>query len=269
VLALGLLLTAILASFLLYVVNSKSRELEFHKQLDVQSAKDSLLSLASHQLRTPATGVKQYVGMVLEGYAGDISDEQRTMLHKANESNERQLSIINQILRLSRLETERIILNKASTNIGELVHDVVSEQQHQLQNKRISILVTEDDIHADVDEPYFRMVIENLVSNAAKYSREKANIAIHVSKTDADLILKVTDDGIGIPQEDFDKLFKLFTRLDNEMSLQVGGTGIGLYIDKLIVDLHGGQISVDSEVGKGSTFTVTVPLRVSSGDLVL
>lgn len=260
ILALGIITSALLALFLLYVIRNKELEIDLRKTIDVQKAKENLLSLASHQLRTPATGVKQYLGLVLDGYAGTITMEQREMLEKANESNERQLSIVNQILKISKLENKRISLILTLTDPVELTLDVISEQGALLENKKINVVSPPKPILVALDVTYFRMVIENLINNAAKYSHDGAQITVSFAVDDGNFLMRVQDTGIGIDASDFDTLFEAFTRIDNEFSFSVSGTGIGLYIEKMIVDLHEGTIDVESEVGVGTTFIVSIPI---------
>lgn len=262
---LGIILSALVASFLLYIIKSKAREVELQKQLEIESAKDGLLSLASHQLRTPATSVKQYIGMVREGYVGEITPEQEEMLSKANESNERQLAIVNQILSLSQLESKTPTLNKRPIDLVNLVNDVVRDEAFVLNSKKVSVKSESDQIPVVVDNSYLRMVIENLLTNASKYSRDGANIDIRLFEDDEYAYVEVKDSGIGIDPKDFEDLFVLFHRVDNELSLNVSGTGIGLYVSKLIVDLHSGKIDVKSKPGEGSVFTVSLPKNIEDG----
>ncbi len=258
-LILGLVLSLLISLFLLFVIKSKSREIELEKQLDIDSAKEDLISLASHQLRTPATSVKQYLGLVLEGYVGDITKEQEMMLTKANESNERQLAVVNQILNLSKLDNNSVTLKKIQVDLISLANDVILDQTLLLSDMDVTVKPKESKIFADVDPLYMRMVIENLVTNAAKYSSTSTNIDIEISESQEEFCVAIRDYGIGIESEDLDNLFVLFNRIDNDLTTNISGTGIGLYISKLIVNLHGGTIEVESVIGEGSTFKVCLP----------
>lgn len=258
-LILGFVLSLLISLFLLFVIKSKSREIELEKQLDIDSAKEDLISLASHQLRTPATSVKQYLGLVLEGYVGDITKEQEMMLTKANESNERQLAVVNQILNLSKLDNNSVTLKKIQVDLISLANDVILDQTLLLSDMDVTVKPKESKIFADVDPLYMRMVIENLVTNAAKYSSTSTNIDIEISESQEEFCVAIRDYGIGIESEDLDNLFVLFNRIDNDLTTNISGTGIGLYISKLIVNLHGGTIEVESVIGEGSTFKVCLP----------
>ncbi len=109
------------------------------------------------------------------------------------------------------------------------------------------------------DEASIRMVVENLISNASKYSHPGSVVKVKTGIKNRQIFIAVTDKGVGIAEEDFNKLFKKFSRIDNDLSLQVGGSGIGLYIDKVLIELHGGRIDVESRLGKGATFTIYLP----------
>jgi signal transduction histidine kinase len=251
----------LLSAFIFIVMRSRSRELAYQKQLDVQHAKDELLSLASHQLRTPATGVKQYLGIVLEGYTGDITKEQRQMLQKANASNERQLEIVNQLLHVTRLETGRLVLRFANFNVTNLLEDIINEQKETIKSRGQTFSTTKpkEPVFIQGDEQYLRMAIENLVSNASKYTFTDGSISASLVEAPDRVTISVSDTGVGIDPDDQGKLFQKFSRIDNELSVQAGGSGIGLYLTKEVIELHGGTIRVDSEPNSGSTFTVTLP----------
>jgi signal transduction histidine kinase len=263
ILATGLLLSTLFGLFILYATQSRSREINYRKQLELQDAKDELLSLASHQLRTPATGVKQYIGMLLEGYIGTVPKKQRDILSKAYQSNERQLEIVNQILHIARIEAGRLPIDKQFFDFSNLVKQIASEQKPAFRERKqkISTSIPKRPLVIEGDQQYLAMVIENLLTNASKYTHEKGTINLKVSASNDLAVLEVKDSGVGIALEDMDKLFQKFSRIDNELSVSSGGTGIGLYLAKLIVELHNGTVDVTSTPGKGSTFRVKLPLK--------
>lgn len=260
----GLLASIVLAGVVWLLISSREFLLNRQKQQEVQSAKDDLLSLASHQLRTPATVVKQYVGMLLQGYGGDLSQKQTGMLKHAYDSNERQLQIINQLLYVARLDAGRITLHKEKADVRELLDQVFHEQmvESKQRHQKLFYRQPKKPVTAEVDPQYFHMAIDNLVSNAVKYTPERGSITMSVKKTDDEVTVSVQDNGIGIDEDRQKIIFDKFTRLENEMAADVSGSGIGLYLTDQIVNLHGGHISVSSNPGKGSTFTVHLPLNV-------
>jgi PAS domain S-box-containing protein len=227
---------------------------------ELNTSKDEFIALASHQLRTPATGVKQYLGMILEGYAGEVLPTQEEFLRQAYRSNERQLNTINDLLQIAQINAGKIILNTQECDVVPLVKAVADEQQSNLKRRRQTISFSMP--HAAVvwaDPLRMRMVLDNLVDNASKYSHEHTHIVITVRVLGDTVEISVADQGVGIDEADFAKLFQKFSRIDNPLSLVVGGNGLGLYMVKKLVDAHGGTIEVASAVGSGTTFTLQLP----------
>lgn len=229
--------------------------------LTLNKAKDEFISLASHQLRTPATGVKQYVGMLLEGYGGKVTQQQRSMLTHAYESNERQLAIVDDLLKVAQLDAGKVQLQKEKVNVVVLLRNVLHEQASKFAERKQTVIFTPGRraITAVIDSHRMRMVLENIIDNASKYTPAHKHIEVSLSKTNQIVTIIVKDEGVGIDQKDIKKIFHKFSRLDNPLSVSVGGSGLGLYWVEKIVDLHGGSVEVESEADKGSTFTVKVP----------
>jgi signal transduction histidine kinase len=229
--------------------------------LAVNKSKDEFIALASHQLRTPATGVKQYVGMLLEGYAGQLTDEQKLLLESAYRSNERQLHIVNDILRVAQVDLNKVTMYQQPTELGQLLDDILAEQQVEFSSRQQQLLYDKPDrpIQAKLDTDHFRMAIGNIISNAAKYTPDGKKITVKLGATGATVFVAISDQGVGISTADQAKLFQKFSRIDNPLSVQAGGSGLGLYLANKIIEQHGGTISVDSQLQHGTTFTITVP----------
>ena len=227
---------------------------------DIARAKDELLSLASHQLRTPATGVKQYMGMVLQGFAGTIKPNQEELLTKAYKSNERQLRVINDILHLAKLDLGRIVLAKTRFDLSELIKDVADEQEQEIISSRLTLsLKTLKSAPIYADKHMLRMVIENLLSNAIKYTDPGGKVSVELTRQDKEYFITIEDTGVGIDEDDIQLLFKQFSRLRNSRSHLVTGTGVGLYLAKHLTQLHDGDITVESKLGEGSSFIIIIP----------
>jgi len=259
----GIVIALIIASVSGMMFRSRYRRLIYQKEQDVNFAKDELLSLASHQLRTPATGVKQYLGMVLQGFAGDLSSQQRTYLERAYSSNNRQLHVINDILHLAKLEAGRIVLAERKFDLADMIREVVDEQKDDAGKGEVSLQLQAPPRGVVVgDSHMLRMVVENLVSNAIKYTPPKGKVTVRLVQRGKSWVFTVKDTGVGIADKDLGKLFKQFSRIANARSDFVTGTGIGLYLAHHLVVLHGGSIGVSSTEGKGSTFTVRLPRKV-------
>lgn len=232
------------------------------KQLvELNNSKDEFISVASHQLRTPATGVKQYIGMLLEGYGGKLRTEQTKMLQTAYESNERQLRIIDDLLKIAHVDAGKVTLMKTKSDMVDLLEDIIDEQADKFKQKRQGITFKHQskEVVATIDPGRMRMVLENLIDNASKYSPEGKSITVELKEAAGQILIVVADQGVGIAKKDLPQLFQKFSRLDNALSTLVGGTGLGLYWVKKIVTLHNGTITVESIPNKGSTFTITLP----------
>jgi PAS domain S-box-containing protein len=247
----------------LAVAAAESLSEEQARLVELSRSKDEFISLASHQLRTPATGVKQYVGMILSGYAGRVSSHQRQLLQTAYESNERQLKIINDLLKVAHVDSGKVTLHKQLIDVIDLLDDVIDEQADTFKSRGQGAIFKHKvpSLKARIDVDRIRMVLENIIDNASKYSLHGSTVIITVRKVKDCVQIRVKDQGVGIAPKDLDKLFKKFSRIDNPLSTLVGGTGLGLYWAKEIIDLHGGKISVSSTPKKGSTFTIQLPLK--------
>jgi signal transduction histidine kinase len=228
----------------------------------LESTKNEFLSLASHQLRTPATNVKQYIGLLLDGYMGDLNEKQRQALGVAYRNNELEISIMNDLLDVAKLDLQRIQLHKKVTNVMKTASHVVKDYKTIATEKDMPItLKGNKQVMALVDEQYIKGVIENLVDNAIKYSKNGSPIDISIDREEDEVCIAVQDRGLGIRKRDINKLFNKFSRLTNEFSANSEGSGLGLYWVKQVVHLHNGTIDVVSKEGKGSTFTVKLPVR--------
>jgi len=229
--------------------------------IDLNKTKDEFISLASHQLRTPATGVKQYLGMVLEGLLGDVDEAQVAVLKKAYESNERQLTIVSDLLKVAQVDSGKVKLRLSTVDITELVADVIKEQQdtYAMRRQHVEFSVPTFETKAIADPEKIRMVFENMIDNASKYSDPGKTIQVGIDEQDDTFVVSIKDNGVGVAPEDVDKLFEKFNRIHNHLSNHVGGTGLGLYWAKKVVDLHGGMIDVASVLGVGSVFSVHLP----------
>ena len=230
----------------------------------LENTKSEFLSLASHQLRTPATNVKLYIGMLMDGYLGDISDKQRAALQVAYKNNESEIHIMNDLLDVAKLDLHRIQLQKRSIDIVALTLGVIDNNAQLLQAHGQKIRFSgPDKLIVNVDRAYFSGIIENLIDNASKYSKDGTRISVIITAFPDENLFKLTvrDRGPGINKTDFSKLFLKFSRLDNEYLANTEGSGLGLYWVREVLALHGGTIKVVSQEGKGSKFVVRSPIN--------
>jgi signal transduction histidine kinase len=252
----------LLSRVLRYALQRKHVEAQRIEQLlEINRSKDEFIALASHQLRTPATAVKQYIGMVLEGYAGNITKHQRQLLTSAYDSNERQIRVVNDMLLVARLDLKKMSLSKQAVDLGQLLERIVADAAGALKQREQKLSYTKPSkpVYASVDQEYIRMAISNIFDNASKYTPKSKHIIVSVYTTSQrTACISIKDEGVGIAKEDLERLFKKFSRIHNPLSIQVGGTGLGLYWSKEVVQLHGGSIEVVSVPGEGSTFTISL-----------
>jgi signal transduction histidine kinase len=229
-----------------------------NKQLrELDRVKDEFLSSVSHELRTPLTSISGYVELLLE----DVEDEQsRVHLQIVARNAERLLSLVNDLLFAARLGAGRLELDLEPVDLRVLVLESVEAARPRAEAARVAIVVDDAPVPAVSGERLrLEQLIDNLVSNAIKFTPAGGHVDIAVGARDGVVRLDVSDTGIGIPEEERARLFERFFRSQTALERQIQGTGLGLYISKAIVDAHGGRIAVQSEEGKGTTFMVELP----------
>lgn len=261
---LGGFVFSFIASTLIYLLLiNRTRSLEAKEERVVQEAKDELLALASHQLRTPATGVKQYIGMVREGFAGDVTEMQKKLLDKAYDSNERQLGTINEILFVARADAGHLKMDSQTVNITDMVTSIVEEQESAIKNRSqfYEVRLPKKVIKVEGDPQYLRMALENVISNATKYTKDGGRISIRLTSNKEGMKFTVKDTGVGVSEDDYKYLFQKFSRIPNELTSKVSGSGIGLYLTKKIVESHNGWVKFESGLNEGSKVTIFIPKR--------
>jgi two-component system cell cycle sensor histidine kinase PleC len=231
----------------------------------LNDAKDEFISLASHQLRTPATVVKEYLAMLTQGYVGELSKEQLKMLGIAYKNNERQLEIIEDLLRVARVDAGKVYLDKISCDVVLEVEEAVRTQSILFKSRGQTVIFNKpkNKMMANIDPKLMLMVIENLLDNAGKYSADGKIVNIGIHQDEVYTIVTIRDHGVGIRKDDQKKLFKKFSRINNPLSLSVTGTGLGLYWAKKVLDLHEGSITVTSKLNVGSIFSIITPTKAN------
>lgn len=235
---------------------------EQQKELQrLNESKDEFTSLASHQLRTPATAIKQLLGLLIEGYIEGVPDNIKVILKKTYDSNERQISIVNSLLKVAQIDSGKIILRRQSVDINEIINSIVHQYEAIISDKGQKILLSLQDgpLYGYIDEHYYRMALENVIDNASKYTSVSGEIRISAASTNDSVVVSISDTGVGIKPENIPTLFDKFNRIPNELSHKVAGSGLGLYWVEKGIDLHQGKIEVESELNVGSTFFVKVP----------
>ena len=227
----------------------------------LEKAKTEFLNIASHELRGPMTVIKGYLTMIAAGSLGDVPPKTANVLPllvaKADEVN----SLLEQMIEAARLEDGRLALKKERSDICELTEAAIENLQPLLTDHELKMDKPARSVWADVDPDRFQMVVRNLVSNAVKYSPAGSDVTVRISPDGNKAWLSITDQGIGIAEIDQPRLFKRFGRIENEATVHTSGTGLGLWLSKEIARMHDGNLTVQSEPGKGSTFTLEIPLH--------
>lgn len=234
------------------------------KAYEIERLRSEFISIASHQMRTPLTGMKWFLELLLTQKAGELSEKQLDYIDQVRISNERMINLVDDLLDVSRAEDEqKYKIVKKKQNIVKLLHEVIKAQKIISDKKSIKIVcakLPKDQIMLSFDKEKMSNVFQNIIDNAIKYSPTKSTIKIGCKKKADEIIFSVADSGVGIPKDQQHKIFERFFRADNVASTQ-GGTGLGLYIAKYIVDRHGGKIWFESKENKGSTFYVSLPIN--------
>jgi len=235
----------------------KATELEL-----VSQAKSEFLASMSHELRTPLSAVIGFSELMLDGIPGEINDEQRGCLNDILDSGRRLLSLINDILDLSKVEAGKIELKPQNLDIANIVSDVVQIIKPVLNKNRqeIEVSVTQGLPKVRGDKNRLEQILLNLLSNASKFTDQGGSVRIHAGRKDDYCQVAVIDTGIGIKKEDQEHVFEAFVQGETLSDRKKEGTGLGLTLTKRFVEAIGGRIWMESEYGKGSTFIFTIPL---------
>ncbi|HEY6003442.1 MAG TPA: ATP-binding protein [Anaeromyxobacter sp.] len=243
----------------------KNRQLEesYAKLKELDRLKSNFLATMSHELRTPLTSVIGYSEMMLEGLGGPLTSEQREYLGIIMEKGENLLQLITSILDISKIEAGRVRLVLSEVDAAQVMRDAVATVLPLARKKGLKVSCEPGPLprfHADRDK--VRQCLVNLCSNAVKFTPAGGSITVTAEKLpDERVAMRVTDTGIGITDEHVNRVFEVFYQVDGSSTREYGGAGLGLAIVKSFVEAHGGEVSVTSTPGSGSTFSVVLPIR--------
>jgi signal transduction histidine kinase len=232
------------------------------KTQEADRLKSEFIANVSHELRTPLNSIIGFSKVLMSGIDGDINDNQRVDLSAIYNSGRHLLEIINSILELSKIEAGKTELNVTAFDLVPIIEEIVTASQTLIMGKKVKI---ESKIQTPIpiieaDATKMRQIIFNLVSNASKFT-EEGYITVQVRANKERVGVSVIDTGIGIDKDQLDIIFERFRQVDGSSTRRAGGTGLGLSIAKKFVEMHHGELRVDSKPGKGSAFTMIIPLK--------
>ncbi|COJ49021.1 MAG: cell wall metabolism sensor histidine kinase WalK [Weissella confusa] len=235
------------------------------EQQRIEEERRQFVSNVSHELRTPLTSVKSYVDALQEGAIED-PEVAKSFLAVAQDETTRMIHMINDLLELSRMDSGTMKLETEYVNVGELFNYILNRFDMIIANDdkpekyyTIKREITNSQIWVELDTSKFTQVVDNIMNNAIKYSPDGGVITARMIDRKTEVVLSITDQGLGIPKKDLGHIFDRFFRVDKARSRAQGGTGLGLAISKEIIERFGGKIWVESSEGKGSTFSISLP----------
>lgn len=235
------------------------RDITIEKQID--KSKTEFVSLASHQLRTPLSAIKWYAEILFKKKSGKLSKKQKKYLDEIYRGNERMIGLVDMMLNVSRLDAGKIKNEPKDFNVKNFIDEIIVEQKFEIKKKKqkVSFECEDKKLNMFADHDLIRMILQNLISNAIKYTPEKGEIFCRVSENGEGILFEVADTGIGIPENQQDRIFKKLFRASNAFPHDPDGNGLGLYMVKSVVESLNGRIWFESEEGKGTRFFVILP----------
>jgi signal transduction histidine kinase len=240
---------------------TKELKLKNKRLISLDKAKDEFVSVAAHELRTPMTVIRGFVDLLEREQLGPVNDKQKEILSKMGSSAKNLIDLVGNMLDLSKLEANRLEINQTDVNLDDLVASSLDKVSLLYEEKGVTLNYTGKNVKIYTDPDKFERVLVNLLSNAFKFTPAGGSVTVSnaIDSANHKVIMCVADTGIGITADGINSLFKKFSQVDNYLQKTSGGTGLGLSICKQIVEKMGGEIWVESKVGKGSRFYYSAP----------
>ncbi len=234
---------------------------------NLYNLQSQFVSVISHELRTPLTSIKGSLGLIEGGQVGDIPPQAQNLVKIANKNSARLVALINDLLDVQKFESGKMVLDISPVNIAKLVKEAVEANANYESAMNVTFKTSglENAVYVNADYNRLMQVMANVLSNAVKFSKLGGAVEISLEDDASKVRISVTDYGAGIPEEARDKVFAQFEQVDGTSQRKVGGTGLGMYITKKIIDGHVGSIDFSSKVGKGTTFVIE--FAIASPDL--
>ncbi len=225
----------------------------------IERMKDEFISVVSHELRTPLTSLHSALKILATGRLGSLSTDGQQMLGIADESTERLVRLVNNVLDLQRIESGKVIMDRQVHNAADFMVQAAEAMQAMAQQHEVTLIAQPQDLMIWADADYILQALTNLLSNAIKFSAPGDTVWLTAEAGQDEAIFQVRDEGQGIPADHLERIFERFQQVDSSDSRKKGGTGLGLTICRKIIEQHGGRIWAESTLGHGSTFSFTLP----------
>ncbi len=252
------------------IIFKKNKEIDYllifndiTREKQIEKMKTEFVSVTAHQLRTPLSSMKWALQLLMDGDIGKITPEQKDIFEKTYQSNERVIKIVNDLLNVTKIEEGEYLHELILADIEKVIVSVISSLSQVIEEKKINLefIGPKKKIpQTKIDVEKIKIVIQNFIENAIKYTHTDGKIIISLKKDKNNIEFKVQDTGIGISKKDQKRIFTKFFRSETALKIETDGSGLGLFISKNIVEAHNGKIYFKSEEGKGSIFYFTLPI---------
>jgi len=237
----------------------------------VDRMKSEFVTLAAHQLRTPTSGIKWSLRALLDGDLGKLNEKQKEILEKTYNTNDKVINLVNDLLNVAQIEEGKYLNKITLSSIEDVIQSVVKAYAKKIKEKKLKFEFKKPEEELPkimLDREKMKIAVENILDNAVNYTLPGGKISVFIKSDTKEIEVQVKDTGIGIPQNQQDKVFTKFFRSGSAMRVETEGSGLGLYIAKNIIEAHGGRIWFNSEGGRGSTFYFIIPIKEEFGEFL-
>ena len=236
----------------------------------IENMKSEFVTVAAHQLRTPTSAVKWSLRMLLDGDLGKLAEKQEEVIEKAYLTNDKVIKLITNLLNVASIEEGKFLSKVVLADLGQLLQSVIEEHRELIKKKKLKLEFKKSKglLKIMLDTEKMKIAFRNILDNAVKYTQQGDKVLVSVKSNVKEIEVEVEDTGVGIPKNEQEKVFTKFFRAENVLRIETEGTGLGLFIAKNIIEAHGGKIWFQSEQGKGSTFSFSLPVKKRFGEFL-
>jgi signal transduction histidine kinase len=231
------------------------------KKAEFEKIKSEFISVASHKMRSPLSAIKWYAESLLAGDAGKLTEDQKCFVQQIFLSNRRLINLIDDLLRVARVERGAIEIKHQKVNLDLIVREIIRKTKNEARRKKIKLGYSGGKAEINGDADKIKQIFFNLLDNAIKYNSVGGKVDIGIAKDKNNYLCEVSDSGIGIPRNEQKMIFTKFFRAYNIVTMNTEGNGLSLYLAKAYIESHGGKIWLESAPGKGSRFYFTLPIK--------